>query len=74
MKISKASSCRRPNAQREELNKKLDKYRLEETEKLKRIVDKCHEAEQAAKNSYASMVGEKRHKGKTELIVSSRLN
>lgn len=40
---------------------------MEETERLRQIVEKHHDAEQAAKEAYASMVDEKRQKGNRTL-------
>ncbi|XP_046750317.1 golgin subfamily A member 6-like protein 1 [Diprion similis] len=61
----------RVRLEREKLNAKLEKYRAEEMEKLRRTVEKCHEAEQVAKHAYTSMVDEKRQKA-AEVAEESR--
>ncbi|XP_068993489.1 cilia- and flagella-associated protein 99 [Neodiprion pinetum] len=58
-------------SEREKLNAKLEKYRTEEMEKLRRTVERSHEAEQMAKNAYTSMVDEKRQKA-AEVAEESR--
>ncbi|XP_048508028.1 uncharacterized abhydrolase domain-containing protein DDB_G0269086-like [Athalia rosae] len=59
--------------EKEELNAKLEKYRVEEVEKLKRIVEKCHDNERAVKHSYALMVDEKRQKAAETAEESRRI-